>query len=98
MNTAVDIFLEHQKTCMDANCQGQLNLNEVARQYAVRKSSPIPEQLKLNEVPRSFNARSGLTYSSFKAGPPVHVSSNFSQQGKPERSVLLCLLKCYIDN
>ena len=95
MNTAVDIFLEHQKTCMDADCQGQLNVNEVAREYAVRKPSPTPEQLKLNGVSRT---RSGRTYSSFKPGPPVHVTSNFSQQDKPEHSVLLCLHKCYIDN
>lgn len=83
---------------MDANCQGQLNLNEVARQYAVLKSSPTSEQLKLNEVPRSFNERSGLTYSSFKPGPPVHVNCNFSQQGKPELSMLLCLHKYFIDD
>lgn len=83
---------------MDANCQGQLNLNEVARQYAVRKASPTPEQLTLNGVPRSINTRSGLTYSSFKLGPPVHVTSNLSQQGKPEGSMLLCLHKYYLGN
>lgn len=78
-------LLENKETCMDANCQGQLNLHEVARQCAVRKSSPTPEQLKLNGAsPRSFNTRSELTYSSFKPGPPMHVTSNFSQQGKPE--------------
>ena len=95
MNTAVDIFVENQRTCLDTNCQGHLNLNEVARQYAVRDSSPTPEQLKLNGVARSFNTRSGLTYSSFKPGLPVHVTTSFSQQGKPERSVLICLRKYY---
>ena len=83
---------------MDANYQVQLNLNEVAQQYAVRKPSPTPEQLKPNGEFRSFNTCSGLTYSSFKPGPPVHFTSNFSQQGKPERAMLICLHKYHMDN
>ncbi|KAL3145671.1 hypothetical protein ABBQ32_003206 [Trebouxia sp. C0010 RCD-2024] len=66
---------------MDANCQGQLNLSEVARQYAVQESSPTPEQLKPNGVPTSFNTCSRLTYSRFKPGPPVLLPVTFLNKG-----------------
>lgn len=81
MTTAVDIVFERRRKPPDTNCQGQLNLKEVAEQYASGESSLDPKHLQLNGVARSSSTRSELTYFSFKPGCSVHTSPSFSQQG-----------------
>lgn len=90
MTTAVDIVFERGRKSLDTNCQGQLNLKEVARQYASGESSLDPKHLQLNGVARSFSTRSGLTYFSFKPGCSVYTSTSFSQQGTSKYVVSLC--------
>lgn len=81
MTTAVEIVFERTRKPPDTNCQAQLNLKEVAEQYASGESSLDPKHLQLNGVARSSSTRSDLTYFSFKPGCSVHTSPSFSQKG-----------------
>lgn len=55
MSLAVNITFEDRITCLDMHGQGQLNLNEVARQYVAEEYSlRVKHCLKLNGVARSF--------------------------------------------
>lgn len=53
MTTAVDIVFERRRKPPDTNCQGQLNLKEVAEQYASGESSLDPKHPQLNGLPEA---------------------------------------------
>ena len=90
MTTAVEIVFERTRKPPDTNCQAQLNLKEVAEQYASGESSLDPKHLQLNGVARSSSTRSDLTYFSFKPGCSVHTSPSFSQKGTSKYVVDWC--------
>ena len=50
----INIIFADRKARLDIHCQGQLNLNEIARQYVAEESSLRVKHLNLNGAAKSF--------------------------------------------